>query len=213
MSSAVILCNGAFPTTEYPLYLLGAADILVCCDGAFGRYLDAGFSRLPDAVVGDMDSVSPQLRQKYPSLFFPESEQDYNDLTKAMRFLLSHYSDLDTITILGASGRREDHTVGNLGLLMEFPRLFDLGSIRVEMVSDFSTAFAVCDTCELHVGEGRRISLFSADNSLRIKSEGLHWPTDDVIFDAWWKATLNRADEDIVRLHFSHPSVALIILD
>lgn len=213
MSSAVILCNGAFPTTEYPLYLLGAADILVCCDGAFGRYLDAGFSRLPDAVVGDMDSVSPQLRQKYPSLFFPESEQDYNDLTKAMRFLLSHYSDLDTITILGASGRREDHTVGNLGLLMEFPRLFDLGSIRVEMVSDFSTAFAVCDTCELHVGEGRRISLFSADNSLRIKSEGLHWPTDDVIFDAWWKATLNRADEDIVRLQFSHPSVALIILD
>jgi len=213
MSSAVILCNGAFPTTEYPLYLLGAADVLVCCDGAFGRYLDAGFSRLPDAVVGDMDSVSPQLRQKYPSLFFPESEQDYNDLTKAMRFLLSHYSDLDTITILGASGRREDHTVGNLGLLMEFPRLFDLGCIRVEMVSDFSTAFAVCDTCELHVGEGRRISLFSADNSLRIKSEGLHWPTDGVVFDAWWKATLNRADEDIVRLHFSHPSVALIILD
>jgi hypothetical protein len=34
-----------------------------------------------------------------------------------------------------------------------------------------------------------------------------------VVFDAWWKATLNRADEDVVRLKFSHPSVALIILD
>nr|MCR5019090.1 thiamine diphosphokinase [Bacteroidales bacterium] len=191
MSSAVILCNGAFPTTEYPLYLLGAADILVCCDGAFGRYLDAGFSRLPDAVVGDMDSVEPELHEKYPSLFFPESEQDYNDLTKAMRFLLSHYSDIEAITILGATGLREDHTVGNLGLLMEFPRLFDLGDIRVEMVSDYGTAFAIFDTCELHVGEGRRVSLFSADNSLQIRSEGLHWPTDGVVFDAWWKATLN----------------------
>ena len=63
MKSAVILCDGAFPTAEYPLYLLGSADVLVCCDGAFGRYLDAGFTRLPDAVVGDMDSVEPALRE------------------------------------------------------------------------------------------------------------------------------------------------------
>jgi len=213
MKQAVILCDGAFPTADYPLYLLGAADVLVCCDGAFGRYLSEGFTRLPDAVVGDMDSVAPELREKYPSLFFPESEQDYNDMTKAMRFLLSHYPDVSDICILGATGLREDHTVGNLGLLMEYNRMFDLGDIRVQMVSDYGTAFTVCDTCELHVGAGRRFSLFSPDNSLRIKSEGLHWPTDDVVFDAWWKATLNRADKDIVRLHFSHPSVALIILD
>ena len=213
MSSAVILCNGAFPTAEYPLFLLRSADVLVCCDGAFGRYLAEGFSRLPDAVVGDMDSVEPELREKYPSLFFPESEQDYNDMTKAMRFVLGHYPSVDSICILGATGLREDHTVGNLGLLMEYNRMFDLSGVRVEMVSDYGTAFSVCDSCELHVGAGRRFSLFSADNSLRICSEGLHWPTDNVVFDAWWKATLNRADEDVVRLKFSHPSLALVILD
>ena len=213
MSSAVILCNGAFPTAEYPLYLLGSADVLVCCDGAFGRYLDAGFTRLPDAVVGDMDSVEPALREKYPTLFFPESEQDFNDMTKAMRFVLGHYPSVDSICILGATGLREDHTVGNLGLLMEYNRMFDLSGVRVEMVSDYGTAFSVCDTCELHVGAGRRFSLFSADNSLKICSEGLHWPTDNVVFDAWWKATLNRADQDVVTLRFSHPSLALVILD
>ena len=134
-------------------------------------------------------------------------------MTKAMRFVLGHYPSVDSICILGATGLREDHTVGNLGLLMEYNRMFDLSGVRVEMVSDYGTAFSVCDTCELHVGAGRRFSLYSADNSLRICSEGLHWPTDNVVFDAWWKATLNRADQDVVRLKFSHPSLALVILD
>jgi thiamine pyrophosphokinase len=81
------------------------------------------------------------------------------------------------------------------------------------MVSDYSTAFAITDSCELHIGEGRRFSIFSPDNSLKIKSRGLFWPLDNVVFDNWWKATLNVATEDIVSLEFSHPSIALIILD
>jgi thiamine pyrophosphokinase len=117
------------------------------------------------------------------------------------------------IHILGATGRREDHTVGNLGLLMEYTRLFDLDGIRVDIVSDYSTAFAVTDSCELHVGAGRRVSLFSPDNSLTIKSSGLQWPTDAVVFDNWWPATLNRAVDDVIKLTFSHPSRALILLD
>ena len=96
---------------------------------------------------------------------------------------------------------------------MEYTRLFDLGGRNVQMVSDFGTAFALTDSCELHLGEGRRFSLFSTDNSLRISSEGLEWPTDDVVFDAWWKATLNRTVAPIVTLHFNHPAPALVIID
>jgi hypothetical protein len=62
-------------------------------------------------------------------------------------------------------------------------------------------------------GEGRRISIFSPDNSLRIRSEGLQWPTDEVVFDNWWKATLNKASQDHVRLEFSHRSIALIMMN
>ena len=83
----------------------------------------------------------------------------------------------------------------------------------MDMVSDYSTIFAISDSCELAVGKGRRISILTPDNSLKIKSEGLVWPTDDVIFDNWWKATLNRASEDTVKLTFNHPSRAIVILD
>jgi thiamine pyrophosphokinase len=213
MKNVVILCNGEFPRKAYPLYLLESADAVVCCDGAVVKYVRKLGEKLPEAVIGDMDSLPKSWREKLAPIAVHVEEQDYNDLTKAMRYVLEHHPDVTDIHILGASGLREDHTVGNLGLLMEYTRMFDLEGIRVEMVSDYSTAFAITDTCELHVGKGRRVSLFSPDNSLTIKSEGLQWPTDGVVFDNWWPATLNRATADVVKLTFSHPSRALIVLD
>ena len=66
--SAVIIGNGDFPKKEYPLYLLSRADYIVCCDGALDRYLrytrDHSMTRLPDAVIGDMDSISASSRKK-----------------------------------------------------------------------------------------------------------------------------------------------------
>lgn len=216
--TAVILAAGAFPTKPYPLYLLQSADIVVCCDSAFAKYLRRmsrifGGERLPDIVIGDMDSLPASLRSAYQDIIVHETEQDHNDQTKAVRYILGHYPDVREIHILGSTGLRADHTIGNLSLLMEYPRMFGTADVAIDAVSDYGTAFALTDSAELHVGAGRRFSLFSPDNGLRIRSEGLQWPTDDVVFDNWWKATLNRTTADIVRLTFSHPSRALVILD
>lgn len=213
MNNIVILCNGAFPTEPYPLFLLDSADAVVCCDGALEKLLAHNPSARPAVVIGDMDSLPVSLQEQYASLVVKVEEQEFNDQTKAMRYVLEHYPEATDITILGATGLREDHTIGNLGLLMEYTRLFNLGDRRVSAVSDYGTAFAITDSCDLHLGEGRRISIFSADNSLRITSQGLQWPLDDVVFDAWWKATLNRTTEPIVSLHFSHPSAVLVMVD
>ena len=214
MNNIVILCNGEFPKKAYPVYLLENADAVVCCDGAAVKLMRRyGGKRMPEAVVGDMDSLPKKWRELLAPIVVEVEEQDDNDMTKAMRFVLEHHPEVTDIHILGATGLREDHTVGNLGLLMEYTRMFDLKDIRVEMVSDHSTAFAITDTCELHVGKGRRVSLFSPDNTLTIKSEGLQWPTDAVVFDNWWPATLNRATADVVKLTFSHTSRALVVLD
>ena len=214
MNSVVILCNGEFPRKAYPVYLLESAEAVVCCDGAAVKFMRRyGEKRMPEAVIGDMDSLPKRWREKLAPIVVEVEEQDDNDMTKAMRYVLEHHPEVTDIHILGATGLREDHTVGNLGLLMEYTRMFDLKDIRVEMVSDHSTAFAITDTCELHVGKGRRVSLFSPDNTLTITSEGLQWPTDNVVFDNWWPATLNRATADVVKLTFSHTSRALIVLD
>ena len=218
MSTAVIIGGGDFPRKPYPRELIRRADIIVCCDGnalkAFLRNREAIFgndNRRPDAIVGDMDSMTPRLAKEYSHLLIKIEEQDDNDQTKALHHILDHYPDVDTIHILAATGKREDHTIGNLGLLMEYAREGSLP--QLDMVSDYSTAFVVTDSCDLILGRGRRISLFSPDNSLKLKSKGLVWPTDNVIFDNWWPATLNRTDDDTIHLDFSHKSLVLIIVD
>ena len=220
MATAVIDGNGQFPKKEYPLYLLESADYVVCCDGALDTYL-RHFSgrnlRRPDVVVGDMDSLSKKTAERFRDIAVKIDEQETNDQSKAFHYILEHFPDVDTIHILGATGKREDHTIGNLSLLMEYAREMrrqDCGrTVSVDIVSDWSTAFAITDTCTLDVGEGRSVSIICPDNSLNIKSEGLVWPTDNVVFDNLWQTTLNRASADRISLTFSHPSIALIILN
>ena len=220
MATAVIVGNGQFPKKEYPLYLLESADYVVCCDGALDTYLRhfrGRNLRRPDVVVGDMDSLSEKTAERFRDIAVKIDEQETNDQSKAFHYILEHFPDVDTVHILGATGKREDHTIGNLSLLMEYAREMrrqDCGrTVSVDIVSDWSTAFAITDTCTLDVGEGRSVSIICPDNSLNIKSEGLVWPTDNVVFDNLWQTTLNRASADRISLTFSHPSIALIILN
>lgn len=220
MAAAVIVGNGQFPKKEYPLYLLESADYVVCCDGALDTYLRhfrGRNLRRPDVVVGDMDSLSEKTAERFRDIAVKIDEQETNDQSKAFHYILEHFPDVDTVHILGATGKREDHTIGNLSLLMEYARemrRLNCGrTVFVDIVSDWSTAFAITDSCTLDVGEGRSVSIICPDNSLNIKSEGLVWPTDNVVFDNLWQATLNRASADRISLTFSHPSIALIILN
>ena len=181
------------------------------------RHFSGRNLRRPDVVVGDMDSLSKKTAERFRDIAVKIDEQETNDQSKAFHYILEHFPDVDTIHILGATGKREDHTIGNLSLLMEYAREMrrqDCGrTVSVDIVSDWSTAFAITDSCTLDVGEGRSVSIICPDNSLNIKSEGLVWPTDNVVFDNLWQTTLNRASADRISLTFSHPSIALIILN
>lgn len=219
-SNIVIICDGSFPRTEYPRYLIRTADFIICCDGALKKFIRNskaifGAERLPDRVVGDMDSLPESLRKKHADIIVKIDEQEHNDQTKAFRWAMENLTDIESITILGATGQREDHTIGNISLLMEYARMYDLEGmgIQVQMITDHATIVAVTDNVEMDCGEGRQISILSPDNTLRIKSEGLRWKTDDVVFDNWWKATLNVAVQDNIRLEFNHRSIALIMMN
>lgn len=218
--NAVIICNGEFPVKEYPRYIIRNADVTVCCDGAFDKYMKAGESifgkeKLPDVVIGDLDSISSVKREKYSRIIVHDADQETNDQTKAFRYVMENFPEVTGIHIIGATGLRIDHTIGNVSLLMEYARDYSLDSrgISVDIISDRETIIPVTDTIELQCGEGRSISVFSPDSTLKIHSEGLVWPLDNVVFDNWWKATLNRAANDTIRLVFSHRSIALVMLD
>lgn len=83
---AVILGNGEYPTHSMPETMLIMAPYVVCCDGSADEHIRRGFT--PDAIIGDGDSLSPENKERFRTIFHQIDDQETNDQTKAVHFLL-----------------------------------------------------------------------------------------------------------------------------
>ena len=182
---AVIVAGGESPTGTVPLDVLHNAPYVVCCDGAADRYIATGHT--PDAIVGDGDSISAENREKYAHLLHIIAEQETNDQTKAVRFLMEQGK--RRIAIVGATGLREDHTIGNISLLIEYART----GCDVCSFTDYGV-FIPCNGTTTHkCHKGQQVSIFSI-TAKDLSAEGLRYPIYD--FNNWWQGTLNECSGD-----------------
>lgn len=187
---AVILCAGEYPSNEVPLRILEGAEFLCCCDGAATSLIDRGI--IPQAIVGDGDSFSPQFREQYKDILHIITEQDDNDQTKATRFCIAR--GFNKMAYLGATGRREDHTLGNISLMVNYLRTL---KIKPVMFTDYG-AFIPCEgeVC-LKSFTRQQVSVFNM-TCRRLESKGLKWPARAT--DELWQGTLNEATGSTVTL-------------
>ena len=187
---AVILANGEYPTSPIPLQVLKEAPYVVCCDGGADTYIAQG--HLPDAIIGDGDSLSEENRCCYASLIHYNPDQETNDQTKAVQFLIAQGK--RRIAILGATGKREDHTIGNISLLMEYARI----GAEIRMYTDYGVFIPCKDESTFPCRPGQQISIFNF-TACGLKSEGLRYPIYD--FTSWWHGTLNECTTTSFSIH------------
>lgn len=178
-----ILANGATPRHPIPRQILAEADLLVCCDGAL--VAARAFGRKPDFVVGDGDSISSADRESLGDRFVHIAEQDTNDLAKAFRFACSR---THRIAILGATGLREDHTLGNIFRLVDFTATVP----DTILYTDAGTFEAVRGERTFASQTGDAVSVFAPVPGTKVSSDGLEWPLDGVSLADLWAGTLNR---------------------
>ena len=171
----VIVANGEFPTHPIPLEVLEHARHIVACDGAISHVPQA------EAVVGDGDSVPAE----YHNRLFQIDEQEDNDLTKATRYCLN--KGWKRIAYLGCTGLREDHTLGNIGLLMRYYRKMGVEGIMFTDYGFFTPAYG---NRTFQSEKGKQVSIFNF-GCRQLTSEGLRW--NSYAYDEWWQGTLNEA--------------------
>ena len=197
-----ILANGQFP--ELPLLheQLRAADYLVCCDGAAMECIRR--VRMPDVVIGDLDSLPEALRRdlEKKTTVVHVAEQETNDLAKAFRFCLEK-GFTEHLTLYGATGKREDHTLGNIAHLVDFAE--QVPSIR--MATDAGDFFVLNQSGSFSTYKGQAVSLFALFPQTVMTSTGLQYPLDHFTPTRLWQATLNVATGNSVSLEISggHP--------
>jgi thiamine pyrophosphokinase len=191
---AVILANGSFPVHEIPLGYLRNAKHIICCDGSAESLILADLE--PEAIVGDLDSISSDIAERFAGRLYKDSNQETNDLTKAVNWCVKN--GFNEIVILGATGKREDHTIGNISLLSEYSR-----DIKVTMVTDTGTLIPLLKSSKVTSFQGQQVSIFSIDPETEITSEGLKYKLEGLKLRSWWRASLNEATGESFVLSFT----------
>ena len=179
----VILANGSYPTNDIPLEILNGHGYLCCCDRAGLTAIEHGLK--PDAIVGDGDSMPLSGQQALSGIFHRVDEQEYNDLTKATRFVLAQGR--KQIVYLGATGLREDHPIATIALLATYRRKLGVEPI---MATDYGWFSAHEGNHVFKAFPGQQVSILSF-GCHKLSSKGLKW--DAYPYDTLWQGTLNEA--------------------
>jgi len=198
---AVVVANGAFPKHETLLRILHRTPHVIACDGAAETLLNAGFTAQQITVIGDGDSLAPRLKRQLH--FISINEQDDNDLTKATRYVCTQYKQTRPqltanrrlrIAYLGATGKREDHTLGNIALMVHYYNHFN---VQPFMLTDEGIFIAAHGDCSFDVTPGQQISIFNF-GCQQLECQGLRWPIYP--FETLWQGTLNEAVHSVVQI-------------
>lgn len=195
----VILADGDYPHGKVAAALLSRAQRVVCCDGAAAGFVSRG--GVPYAIVGDCDSIGTQLHTRFAAIIHRDPDQETNDLTKAVRYCVG--KGMRDITILGATGRREDHTLANISLLVDYALDAD-----VRMVTDTGAFDPILTDAQFESYEGQQVSVFTLSPQTLITTIGLCYPLDRASLTRWWCGTLNQSEGD--RFGFASTGPAIV---
>ncbi|MBQ1317068.1 MAG: thiamine diphosphokinase [Lachnospiraceae bacterium] len=162
LSAAFLSAFLARETVDYWIAAEGGARLLLSC----------GIK--PDLVVGDFDSVGNAFRKEIADrgirvLAYP-SEKDETDtglcMAEAVRLCP------DEIVLLGGTGTRLDHTLGNIALLLRYAADPQSAGIRIRLVDEHQTAFVLSANEAGTAGpEGRNVGLRFFGGGVGIRKE------------------------------------------
>jgi thiamine pyrophosphokinase len=182
-ASTVIIANGRFPAHPVPLSCIEKAEYIVCSDGAVNDFIARGGK--PDAIVGDCDSISEENKVRFADILHPNPDQYTNDLTKSVQFCVENGK--KDIVIVGGTGKREDHTLGNISLLADYILI-----ANVVMVTNWGIFTPIYSDTLFKSFKGQQVSLFSIDGG-EITTHNLKYPLHKSILTNWWQGTLNES--------------------
>jgi thiamine pyrophosphokinase len=190
---------GAGPVTpDIVNDVLGLAPILVAADGGAVRAVEMG--RIPDAVIGDFDSLPAEVRARIPAeRLFPISEQDSTDFEKCLRNIRA-----PLVLAAGFSGARVDHE------LAAYSALVAQGRPPTIIVGEVDICFAAPPALELDIAAGTRVSLFPFAQ-LSGRSRGLRWPIDGIAFAPAGPIGVSNEALGRVTLDFAAPGMLVIL--
>lgn len=172
----VLAANGEPASSPRIRAVIADADRVISVDG--GSRMLAALGVTPHLAVGDMDSTPPELLTRYREtgveLFLHPTRKDATDLELALELALNGKAGL--ITILGATGGRLDHTLGNLLLLEHCLKR----NTAARIMDDTQTVYLTDGLLNLQGRPGDTLSIIPVGGDANgVTLTGLEYPLQD----------------------------------
>jgi thiamine pyrophosphokinase len=199
-STCGVTLAGGGPFSGRDLKLaLARAPLPVAADGGADRLLRFGV--IPEAVIGDMDSLSDHAKARIPQAHqHLLAEQLTTDFDKALRSI-----EAPLVLALGFAGARLDHG------LAAFTTLVARAERRCILIGPKDLAFAAPPKLVLQMRPGEPLSLFPLAR-VTGRSEGLEWPIAGIGFAPDGRiGTSNRVVASRVLLEFDVRGMLVIL--
>ena len=193
----VVLVGGGPVTAQDMSEARAIAGAVVAADGGADRALALGVR--PDAVMGDMDSLSAAARAVLAGSVHAVTEQDSTDFEKCLVRIAA-----PLVIAVGFAGARLDHALAVFNALARHP------ARRCVMLAEREVIVLAPPRIALDLVPGTRVSLFPLA-PVTGRDKGLHWPIDGIGFAPGGViGTSNRA-EGPVDLAFDAPGMLLML--
>ena len=197
----VVLANGTFPTSKIAKKILKEASSIICLDGATNKLIKNDLE--PTLIIGDLDSIEPKHKIKYQDIIIEKKNQNQNDLRKGLYWL--EKNNYKSVKVLGASGEREDHFIGNI-----FGILDSDYSIDIQLITDSGT-FQILKkgthTIPSHIGQS--VSFFTSKKSSKASTSGLKYDFIENAISDSFSYTLNESNSKSFKVEIIKGKVLL----
>lgn len=160
---AVIISGGNSPSERLLNKELKNAQIIICADsGADCLYK---YKILPSYLIGDFDSISDSalkyFKEKGSIIEEYPREKDFTDTELAIEKAIE--LDCSEIALLGCTGTRLDHFMGNLGLLLRLTKR----KKKAYIVDDNNKIFIIDESKDIVGEHGKNFSLQAFDKTVK----------------------------------------------
>lgn len=129
---ALIVSGGKAPSIKLLKDELIKCNLIICADKGAECLIRYGI--YPDILLGDFDSINEDilnnLKNKNVNIVKFCSEKDFTDTEAAVEKAIE--SGADQIVLLGCTGSRLDHVLGNIGMLLKCLNLGVKATIKDE---------------------------------------------------------------------------------
>lgn len=170
MSKALLICNSP-QIGPWLKKLARQADFVLAADGGANRAIAAGV--IPDAVIGDLDSVCLRTRRLLKDIpFIKVSRQDNTDLEKALDWLVAQQ--FNSCMIVGATGGRLDFTLANMLAIRTY-----LKKIALELKGQNWTLCLLTQGKKFTARKGARCSFIVLSPCKKVTLKGLKYTAID----------------------------------